>query len=217
MDAIYRTQRHIYDATRKYFLLGRDRMLAGLSPPKEGSILEIGCGTGRNLILAAHRYPDVRLFGFDISPAMLETAAKSVGRCGLSRRVELAQADATCFSPADMFGIDRFDRVFVSYALSMIPPWREAISAAFDVVAPGGSLHIVDFGEQAGFPRWFRTSLQAWLSKFSVEPRADLEAEVEALARAWGSRVSLERLYGDYARLAVLVKPETVRSASPRA
>ena len=57
MDAIYRYQRYIYDATRKYYLLGRDRMLDELAPPPGGSVLEIGCGTGRNLICAARRYP----------------------------------------------------------------------------------------------------------------------------------------------------------------
>ena len=27
MDTVYRGQRHIYDATRKYFLFGRDRLI----------------------------------------------------------------------------------------------------------------------------------------------------------------------------------------------
>ena len=43
-----------------------------------------------------------------------------------------------------------FDRVMISYALSMIPPWRKALARALDVVAPGGSLHLVDFGDCAG-------------------------------------------------------------------
>ena len=38
MDAIYRVQRHIYDASRKYYLLGRDGMLAGLDPPPGGTV-----------------------------------------------------------------------------------------------------------------------------------------------------------------------------------
>ena len=46
-----------YDASRRYYLLGRDRLLDQLAPPPGGSILEIGCGTGRNLIGAARRYP----------------------------------------------------------------------------------------------------------------------------------------------------------------
>ncbi len=46
MDGIYRYQRYIYDATRKYFLLGRDTLLDELDPPDGGSVLEVGCGTG---------------------------------------------------------------------------------------------------------------------------------------------------------------------------
>jgi S-adenosylmethionine-diacylgycerolhomoserine-N-methlytransferase len=207
MDAIYRTQRHIYDATRKYFLLGRDRMLEGLKPPRDGSILEIGCGTGRNLILAARLHKSARLFGFDISPAMLETAAGSIARSGLAGRIRIAQADATQFSGEQLFGQAHFDRVFISYALSMIPPWREALAQAFRAVAPGGSLHIVDFGEQSELPGWFRRGLRAWLAKFSVEPRQGLEAELKRLADMTGAHLELRRPYCDYARLAVITKP----------
>ncbi|HSO42957.1 MAG TPA: hypothetical protein VLR47_08995, partial [Rhodospirillales bacterium] len=63
MDRIYRHQRHLYDATRKYYLLGRDQLIADLAPPEGGTVLEIGCGTGRNLIAAARAYPSASLSG----------------------------------------------------------------------------------------------------------------------------------------------------------
>lgn len=207
MDGIYRYQRYIYDASRKYFLLGRDRMLDGLAPPPKGTVLEVGCGTGRNLILAARRYPAASFYGFDISRVMLETAASSIDRAGLSSRIKVDEGDATSFSPQQLFGVPAFDRVFVSYALSMIPPWREAIAAATAAVAPGGSLHIVDFGQQSGLPGWFRGGLRAWLAKFSVEPRADLEDELRRQAAAIGGELKFERLYRDYAHHAVLKRP----------
>ena len=207
MDAIYRTQRHVYDATRKYYLLGRDRMLAGLEPPLGGTILEVGCGTGRNLVVAARRYPEARLFGFDISTVMLETAAQSIARSGMADRIRIARGDAAGFSGEELFGLGHFDRVFVSYALSMIPPWREALGEAFRAVAPGGALHVVDFGEQTDLPQWFRTALRAWLLKFSVEPRQGLEAELRAIAQRHGASLTLERPYRDYTRHAVLEKP----------
>jgi S-adenosylmethionine-diacylgycerolhomoserine-N-methlytransferase len=206
MDAIYRVQRHIYDASRKYYLLGRDRLLAGLEPPQGATILEVGCGTGRNLIVAARRYPDARLFGVDISRAMLETAARSIARAGLENRIRIAYGDAVRFSSEALFGISEFDRVFIAYALSMIPPWRGALSEAFRAVAPRGSLHVVDFGEQSALPTWFRAALRAWLEKFSVEPRADLEAELHAIALANDARLSFQRPYRDYACYAVLAK-----------
>ena len=121
MDDVYRRQRHFYDLTRKYYLIGRDHMLAGLEVPAGGNVLELGCGTGRNIILAARRYPDARFFGLDISHEMLTTAAKAISRYGLSDRVTLSQGDATAFGAEALFGEQSFNRVFISYALSMIP------------------------------------------------------------------------------------------------
>lgn len=208
MDGIYKMQRHIYDLTRKYYLLGRDQMLDRLQPPAGGTILEAGCGTGRNLILAARRYPDAHLYGFDISEAMLNTARASIAKAGLNSRITLAQGDASNFTGSDLFGVPAFDRVFVSYSYSMIPPWREALMQSFQAVKPGGELHIVDFGEQTKLPGFFRSGLRAWLRKFHVEPREDLEAELTALAKQSDAKLTLTRPFRDYARAAVIVKPK---------
>lgn len=206
MDGIYRYQRYIYDASRKYFLLGRDRMLDGLAPPSGGAVLEIGCGTGRNLILAARRYPDARCYGFDISSVMLDTARRSIARAGLADRITLALGDASDFDAGQLFGRPHFDRVFISYAISMIPPWRAALPMAMRAVAPGGSLHVVDFGQQAGLPHWFKAGLGSWLAKFSVEPRGDLEQELAKVAAEADAKLRFERLYRDYAQLAVITR-----------
>ena len=217
MDGIYRTQRHFYDATRKLFLLGRDRLIERLDLPPGGRVLEIGCGTGRNLILVAQRYPHALVYGFDVSRVMLETAGHSVSRAALTRRITLAEGDATAFSPQALFGVDGFDRVFVSYALSMIPGWQQVLPAAYAAASPGGELHIVDFGQQAGWPRWLRAALRAWLARFTVEPRGELEAELAALASMSGAALTFERLYSDFAHAAVLRKPLTASHASPPA
>lgn len=206
MDGIYRYQRYIYDATRKYFLLGRDRLIEELDVPPGGTVLEIGCGTGRNLILVARRYPQARLYGFDISEMMLETARASIARAGLSTRITVAQGDATAFDTAAMFAVPAFDRVFISYALSMIPPWSAVLDPAIRAVAPGGSLHIVDFGQQEGLPAPFKRALFAWLDKFTVTPRAELEGELRAAAGRAGARVAFRRLYRGYADLAAVTR-----------
>ncbi len=207
MDGIYKYQRYIYDATRKYYLLGRDRLLDELAPLDGQSVVEVGCGTGRNLILAARRYPRARFYGFDISSEMLVTARNSIERAGLSERIRVAQGDATAFSVQDMFGLDEADRVFVSYALSMIPPWQEAVEASIAAVAPGGSLHIVDFGQQGGWPGWFKSLLSAWLAKFTVYPRAELEQVLRARAEEHNLSLVFERLYRGYADYAILRRP----------
>lgn len=199
MDAIYRSQRHIYDLTRKYYLLGRDRLIADLSPPPGGSVIEIGCGTGRNLIAAARRFPQARYCGIDISEAMLTTARANVARAGLSDRITLAQGDATGFDAAALFGIARFDRVFQSYTLSMIPDWQGALREGAGKLAPGGRLDVVDFGQQERLPGAFRALLFGWLARFDVSPRADLAAVLDQVAAANGLTARFTPLYRGYA------------------
>ena len=214
MDGIYRRQRHVYDATRKYYLLGRDRLIARLDVPAEGAVLEIGCGTGRNLLLAARRNPRASFYGIDISEAMLATARRNIGAGMADGRVALAAADATAFDPEELFGRAMFDRIYFSYALSMIPEWEKAIARAVDSIALGGSLHVVDFGAQENLPRWFRTLLRAWLSKFHVEPRAILPAELASQAERIGGRVEFTPLYRGYAWHVVLRRGTTAKAAA---
>ena len=202
MDSVYAKQRHIYDLSRKYYLLGRDPLIAGLEVPPGGSVLEIACGTGRNLIHTARTYPDAQLYGFDISTEMLTTARRSVERAGLSSRIRLAEGNAEAFDPMELFGIEKFDRVLFSYSLSMIPDWQAAIEAGLATVAPGGSLHIADFGCQEDMPPLFSRVLRAWLAKFHVEPRAELETVLGDIAG--NATIEFEKLYRDYARLAVV-------------
>jgi S-adenosylmethionine-diacylgycerolhomoserine-N-methlytransferase len=175
MDRIYRNQRHVYDLTRRYYLFGRDRLLQQLCPPPGGHVLEIGCGTARNLIAAQRRYPAARFYGLDISYEMLDTAAAALRRAGLDERIRLAHADATRFDPAILFGRPNFSRIFMSYSLSMIPDWERALDEAVSWLFPGGELHIVDFGRQASLPGPCRTALRRWLSWFHVQPRDELE------------------------------------------
>jgi S-adenosylmethionine-diacylgycerolhomoserine-N-methlytransferase len=203
MDRMYRRQRHIYDASRKFYLLGRDEAVRRLRPAPGDKVLEIGCGTGRNLVKLARAYPEARLFGLDVSRQMLATAAASMARAGLASRIAFAQGDATAFDPQAIFGCASFERVMISYALSMIPPWREALAQALDVVAPGGSLTIVDFGDCAGLPDPFKAGLRRWLAMFDVTPRDDLAEALAALSGERGLSCECESRFRGYAILAI--------------
>lgn len=204
MDAIYARQRHIYDLTRKYYLLGRDRLIARLAVPQGGTVLEVGCGTGRNLIAVAKRYPTAKLYGFDISEEMLTTARAKVAAAGLSDRITLKQADATDFNPLVLFGLERLDRVFFSYTLSMIPDWRAAIAQG--AKATGGSLHLVDFGQFEKLPKWFGRMMFAWLAKFDVEPRKALTNAIHEVAAENGLSTAFEPLFRGYAWSGTLMR-----------
>ena len=215
MDRMYRFQRHFYDASRRYYLLGRDRLLDQLAPPPGGSILEIGCGTGRNLIGAARRYPDTQLFGVDISQEMLRTALSTVSSMKLERRMTIACADATSFDPLPSLGQRRFDRIYFSYTLSMVPEWQAALRHAFRLLSEDGELHIVDFGQCEALPRRFRNMLFRWLDLFHVSPRADLRNELARLAKASGASIHFEAPYRGYAWLATIKRQAAPQSAAP--
>ena len=207
MNRMYRRQRYIYDATRRYYLLGRDELIAGLRPHAGESVLEIGCGTGRNLVLAARAYRDARFFGIDVSTEMLTSAICSISRRGLTGKIRVAHGDATAFNPQTLFGTRSFDHVLISYSLSMIPDWRRVIQAAASHLRPGGRLHIVDFGNQERLPAAVRTLLLRWLAMFDVTPRDDLERELSTLADASGAALKFERPFRGYAQYAVLSFP----------
>lgn len=209
MDRMYRFQRHFYDASRRCYLLGRDQLLDRLAPPPGGSILEIGCGTGRNLIGAAQRYSDAKLFGIDISQEMLKTALGSMSRMGFDKRVRVACTDATSFDPMASLGQRQFDRIYFSYTLSMVPEWQMALRHAFSLLSADGELHIVDFGQCEDLPRSFRTLLFRWLDLFHVSPRAELKNE---LAKIRGASILFETPYRGYAWLATLQQ----RQAAPQ-
>lgn len=211
MNRMYRRQRHIYDGTRRYYLLGRDQLIAGLKPSPGATVLEIGCGTGRNLTVAARRFPAGRFFGIDVSTEMLTSAITSITRHGLERRIRVAHGDATAFDPQLIFGIPSFDHVMISYSLSMIPHWPSVLERAASALADGGCLHIVDFGQQEGLPKIARAALRRWLAMFDVTPRDGLESALRRLADAHGAELRFERPFRGYAQSAVLTFPPSKR------
>jgi len=202
MDQTYRHQRLIYDLTRKYYLFGRDELLAELVPTIGAHVLEVACGTGRNLQLAREKYPDSLLYGLDISSEMLSSAQEKLGK-----RAHLAQADACSFDGTALFGRSEFDRIFISYGVSMIPDWEQALRQSFHHLAPGGSLHVVDFSDLEGWPSWCRGLLHRWLGKFHVSPRHELEEVLNQIARDLGAQAQFRQLYRGYAQYGVLRRP----------
>jgi S-adenosylmethionine-diacylgycerolhomoserine-N-methlytransferase len=201
MDRMYRWQRYFYNATRKYYLLARDKLIDELNVPYGGTVLEIGCGTGRNLVRISQRWPECRVYGIDISAEMLKSAEIAIRRHDLSDRIEIAQGDAAGFDAFELFCRRRFDTIVCSYTLSMIPDWQAALRWALWLLAPQGHLHIVDFGLQERMPAPFRALLLGWLKIFHVEPRRELEEYAAALAKTLQLDFQMQQLYRDYSRI----------------
>jgi S-adenosylmethionine-diacylgycerolhomoserine-N-methlytransferase len=206
MDRMYHLQRHFYDFTRKYYLLGRDLLLDELDVQPGETVLEVGCGTGRNLVILAKRYPGAHFFGLDASADMLEMADVKLDSARLNN-VTLANELAEDFYYVNTFEMtDRFDKIFFSYSISMIPAWREAIENSLNNLRPGGELFIVDFYDQKDLPRTFRKMLQNWLKAFHVQFWNDLLPYLGTLETKGLIRLNITPLYKRYAFMARLEK-----------
>lgn len=215
MDDVYRYQRFIYDLTRKYYLFGRDTLLGSLEIPDGARVLEIGCGTGRNLVVAARANPQALFYGVDISAQMLKTAGAKATKAGVGERVITVAGDAETFDARRPFQLTGFQRVFFSYSLSMVPDWQRAFSNALDQLDPDGQLHIVDFGEMEHWPGFARGAMKKWLARFHVEPRAGMTRIVETLAKQRGFATSAGTLAGGYAVLIVVSRDPVAMKPTP--
>lgn len=202
MDSVYRGQRHIYDLTRKYYLFGRDTLIEGLDARPGMRVLEVACGTGRNLAKITKTWPDVKLFGLDISKEMLKNARKAVGA-----EARLAAGDACSFDSVQTFDEEGYERIVLSYSLSMIPDWEGALDHAAAQLAPGGELHVVDFGDLGGVPGPFRRLLHAWLAKFHVQARSALPETAKRIANERGLNLDSQRGGLGYFQLHILKAP----------
>lgn len=207
MERMYRPQRHIYDLTRKWYLLGRDRLLDGIEAEPGACLLEIGCGTGRNLVRLGRRLPGVLLCGVEPSRSLLETAARTLVRHRLDGRARLVYGTAEILDPVRDFGVEAFDHVVSSYCLSIIERPLPALERAIRALAPGGVLHLVDFGPMDGLPRWAAAAMRAWLDRFGVRHRPEVWVELGRRAARGESRLERSRLAGGYAELARLHLP----------
>lgn len=155
LEAFYAPQAEHYDAFRARLLQGRGEMIQMLAPPPHAHVVELGCGTGANLVHLADRLQHLgRVDLVDLCPALL---AKARQRVRPYRNVAVVEADACTYAPDGPV-----DCVYFSYSLTMIPDWRRALGNALGMLRPGGQLGVVDFHlpQQGGFTnhlwrRWF--------------------------------------------------------------
>lgn len=105
------------------------------------TVLEVGCGTGRNLqLLSGAVGADGRVIGIDASGGMLERAQHLVARRGF-RNVRLVLGDASEFALED-----RLDAVLFSLSYSVLPDRQAVVSRAWEALRPGGRLVVMDAG-----------------------------------------------------------------------
>ncbi len=200
LNNLYRFQRHFYDVTRRFFLFGRDELLKLMNVQPGENILEVGCGTGRNLLKLSRLAPNAKLFGLDAADEMLKTAAAKFDARDKQKEIILRQGLAEDFSFRETFRQNEpFDKIFISYSLSMFPKWREALRNALDNVKAGGDLYIVDFEDGKGLPAWFNRLRTWWLGIFKVYYRPEFLEFLKELQKEGAGVYTLTAVGTNYA------------------
>ena len=166
----YRWHSLVYDWTRWAFLFGRLELVNLLSRharPKR--ILEVGCGTGTNLVRLARAFPDAEIVGLDLSADMLNLARKKTA--AYTPRVSLHHG---AYREPVNTG-EPFDCIVFSYCLTMINPgFSHVLAVCRQDLAPTGVVAIVDFHDTPF--TWFRR----WMGLNHVRMERQILAELQA-------------------------------------
>ena len=167
LEGFYAGQAAHYDRFRERLLPGRAETMAALAaclPETGGTLVELGCGTGRNLAFLGERRRHLwRAWGVDLCPSLL-TQARARGW----PEVTWVEADATTWRPPAPV-----DAVLCSFSLTMIPDWFAAVDNALAMLRPGGTFAVVDFHVPRD-ARFARTFWPWWFGHDGVHPSADL-------------------------------------------
>jgi SAM-dependent methyltransferase len=123
-----------------------------------GTVVDIGCGSGMDLLLAATAVgPGGRAIGVDMTDAMLRKAQAAAAEAGLTS-VELRRGD-TLDLPIESASADF---VISNGVLNLAPDKRRAFSEVLRVLRPGGRFLYADIVVASELPDSIRRDIDLW-------------------------------------------------------
>lgn len=121
-------------------LTHRKRAMDVLNLQEGQSVLEVGCGTGKNFPYLHKKVGESgKIIGVEYSEKMLEIARSRIAKRGY-QNIELHQADAAQFTPPHEINAALFADV-----LFVIPDFRLALERAISAIETDGKVSILDF------------------------------------------------------------------------
>jgi len=155
----------------------RRRAVRALDVRSGQTVVDLGCGTGKNLPLLAEAVgAGGRVVGVDFSPAMLAEARARVERLGLEH-VKLVEADAATFDYPE-----GLDRVLAAFSLSMMPEPERVVARTARALPPDGRFAMLDFRLPASWPEPIRQAAFALAAPLG-ETWAMAERDLRPLVR----------------------------------
>lgn len=143
-------------ATASFAGVGNPHEIAPISPGE--TVLDIGCGAGMDLLLAAKRVGSSgHAIGVDMTAEMRERALVSIRSAGLNN-VEVRAGDAEQL-PVEDAGVDV---VITNGVLNLVPDKRKAYSEIARVLRPGGRLLLADIAVEAPLDEEIRSDIDLW-------------------------------------------------------
>lgn len=142
------------------------------APVPSCSVLELGCGSGRNLIPMAYQYPESHFLGVDLSRGAVETGVGAIGELGL-RNIQLRHLDIM-----DVTGdLGRFDYIIAHGVYSWVPPVVRA--KILDVFHTNLAPHGVAYVSYNTYPGAFLSDLARRMMLFHVRAATDAHDKIQ--------------------------------------
>ena len=134
--------------------------------------LEVGCGTGLDLVHFGAIYPERSLLGIDVSTEMVRLAEARIARSG---RPNAQAAVASVEQAPDLRGAGAFDLCYVFFgALNTVEDLRRSADRLYAATAPGGHLVLTFIN------RWYLAEIALGLV------RGRWKAAFRRLGAVWG-------------------------------
>ncbi len=160
----------------------REKTIDLLGSLHGATVLDIGCGTGRNFpILVPRLGAGGRIIGLDYSAGMLAQARRRIETHAWGN-VHLLRGDAARFGGVP----EKVDAVVSMWCLGIVYDLEAALHRILDVLRPGGRLAIMDFARtrpDRGLLHWLYPFYRFALVGAGIDSPEDMDDA--ALRRRW--------------------------------
>ena len=144
-------------STERFAGVGNPLAIGPVAPGE--TVLDHACGAGMDLLLAAGKVgPRGRAIGIDMTPAMIECAARAARQAGLSHIAEFRQGYYESLPVPDA----SVDVVISNGVLNLSPDKHRVMAEVFRVLKPGGHLYLADVVVQQELSMEARSNPDLW-------------------------------------------------------